>query len=633
MASVRKLPLVTVLAHYKRLCLYLILTIATLLGLTSFMHHSLAEKTYLQDENILKNSYNDKTLSSSVKFVNATRVVLVNTNRQNVLLDNSQDGDVLHSRIIPINKNIQILTQYTPQSAMGLGIDVYVIGYILIGLVVFLYIGLIIHLSRLYHYPIEGLADALHSLVHKEPYHFKNPYQGVIGRLQKGIELVSHEITVKDHALSRQISKWQDALSEARYQFSQARLSKDKLRQELMVRQIFEKKLNSSKDYLMQVLDAIPGMLLGLDHSLKVCQWNKAMSSFTAVSRSQAIGKRLDSVFPSIYELIGPSQNLHDFHGHFERSRVLFKTLDERKVFLKINLYALSDDGSAGIVILIEDITTQCRLEDIMVQTEKMMSVGGLAAGMAHEINNPLGGILQSSQNIQRRVDPTNSVNAQKAKEIGTTIDQIYVYLEKREIINFIKGIRELSERAAIIVQNMLEFSRASDDKFVASDLAELINRAVEIATGDYDLKKNYDFKRVEIYRQFEENLPLVYCSPPAIEQVVLNLVKNAAQAMIFNPHKGVDEHFTITLRTFKQDEYAVIEIEDNGPGMPEHIKERIFEPFFTTKEVGIGTGLGLSVSNFIIKTKHHGDMNVRSQKGEGTTFIIKLPFNYSKNH
>jgi signal transduction histidine kinase len=153
-------------------------------------------------------------------------------------------------------------------------------------------------------------------------------------------------------------------------------------------------------------------------------------------------------------------------------------------------------------------------------------------------------------------------------------------------------------------------------------DLHELLDTAIRLAGSDYDLKKNYDFKQIEIKRHYDLTLSLVKCDKTEIEQVVLNLIKNAAQAM----SSAAIPAPAITLRTHCEHNYACIEVSDNGPGMDAKTSKRVFEPFFTTKEVGIGTGLGLSVSYFIITEQHKGTLSVTSKPGEGTCFVICLP-------
>jgi signal transduction histidine kinase len=257
-----------------------------------------------------------------------------------------------------------------------------------------------------------------------------------------------------------------------------------------------------------------------------------------------------------------------------------------------------------------------------MVQTEKMMSLGGLAAGMAHEINNPLGIITQAAQNIERRISLDLPANRKASEELGLKLEGIRAYFDKRQIPDAIASVRTASARAAKIVANMLRFSRRADTTMEVTSLAQILDHAVELAANDYDLKKKYDFRSISIIKDYED-IPQVSMVSLEIEQVLLNLLKNAAQAMIANP---TDRRPSITLRLRREDRYAVIEVEDNGPGMTEDIRRRVFEPFFTTKEPGVGTGLGLSVSYMIVTQNHKGLMEVQSTPGRGTVFKVSLP-------
>jgi signal transduction histidine kinase len=290
--------------------------------------------------------------------------------------------------------------------------------------------------------------------------------------------------------------------------------------------------------------------------------------------------------------------------------------------YADVMVYPLMADGASGAVIRMDDVTARVRIESKMVQTEKMLSVGGLAAGMAHEINNPLGAILQGSQNILRRVAPDMPQNRAVANAIGVDLDRLHRYLEQRQILHFLEGIREAGARAAKIVADMLSFSRRSESHFALVEVEEMLETVLRLAASDYDLKKKYDFKRIAINRDYDPALRLVYCDKTEIEQVILNLLKNAAQAMA---EAGIPTP-VITLRTRREALYALIEVVDNGPGMDEKTLKRIFEPFFTTKEVGAGTGLGLSVSYFIVTEQHNGRLSVMSKPGQGARFSIRLP-------
>jgi len=270
------------------------------------------------------------------------------------------------------------------------------------------------------------------------------------------------------------------------------------------------------------------------------------------------------------------------------------------------------------------DITDRVRMEEVMIQTEKMMSVGGLAAGMAHEINNPLGGVLQNLQNIRRRVSPDLPANISAALEAGCTLDSIQNYLESRQVFQFLDSAIASGQRAAHIVSNMLEFSRQTESRREPVSLNDVLDKSLELASSDFDLKKRYDFRSISVIRHYEPDLPLARCSRTEIEQVLLNLLRNAAQAMSLKEYG--EERPTITLRTFREGGSIVMEVEDNGPGMEESVRKRVFEPFFTTKHVGEGTGLGLSVSYFIVTNNHKGTFEVDSSPGRGARFTIRLP-------
>jgi signal transduction histidine kinase len=260
----------------------------------------------------------------------------------------------------------------------------------------------------------------------------------------------------------------------------------------------------------------------------------------------------------------------------------------------------------------------------MMVQSEKMLSVGGLAAGMAHEINNPLGAILHNVQNIRRRLSPDLPKNLEMAEQTGIELATVNSYLQAREVPQLLDGIQQAGARAAKIVTHMLSFSRRSTRQMAPCDLPALIDQAVEIAGNDFDLAIGFDFKGQAIIRQFDPALGPVPGTANELEQVLLNLLKNAAQAI--HQREDDSEPGRIILRTRLNPPWAEIQVEDNGIGMTESVRKRTFEPFFTTKEIGQGTGLGLSVSYFIITNNHKGQMEVQSTLGQGTCFTLRLP-------
>ncbi|KAF0235210.1 MAG: Multi-sensor signal transduction histidine [Desulfovibrionaceae bacterium] len=268
------------------------------------------------------------------------------------------------------------------------------------------------------------------------------------------------------------------------------------------------------------------------------------------------------------------------------------------------------------------DITDRRRLQESIVHNEKIISMGGMAAGMAHEINNPLGGILQGTQVVLKRLQEDTPRNRTAAQMAGCPLENIHGYLRERDVVLLLDEVRTAAGRASQIVQNMLSFCR-QESAVTMADMAEVLEMAVTLCNNDYDLKKKYDFRRIQIVRDYQPGVSRVPCNVSQIEQVVINLLRNAAQAMA--GQQGQDAP-SITLLTRQETGFVRVEIQDNGPGLDEETRKRIFEPFFTTKSVGAGTGLGLSVSYFIISTHHHGTIDVESAPGQGTTFIIRLP-------
>jgi PAS domain S-box-containing protein len=384
----------------------------------------------------------------------------------------------------------------------------------------------------------------------------------------------------------------------------------------------FMERLEAYGIRLQNIIDSMPSILVGVDRMGRVTQWNREAERVTRLTSAAALGRPVAEILPHLQENGDQIRPALETQQATILEKVIFKDAGQL-TYVNIMIYPLMVDQVAGAVIRVDDITDRVRMENTMVQTEKMMSVGGLAAGMAHEINNPLGGILQSLQNIQRRLSGDLPANQNEAVACGTELSAIRNYLERRRVLKFLDSIRVSGERASHIVQNMLSFSRRSEARKAAVSLVQLLDKSVELAAHDYDLRKRFDFRDIRIVRDYADDLPEVPCVATEIEQVLLNLLRNAAQAMIETTAMRPPE---IVLTTRRHLDQALISIADNGPGIPDDLRSRVFEPFFTTKDVGIGTGLGLSVSYFIITSNHGGQLSVESETGQGTCFTISLP-------
>jgi len=265
------------------------------------------------------------------------------------------------------------------------------------------------------------------------------------------------------------------------------------------------------------------------------------------------------------------------------------------------------------------------KAEEMIIHSEKMMSIGGLAAGMAHEINNPLAGILQNLQVVINRLTKDIPVNEEAARKAGTDFAAIKAFMEDRKIVKQLESAYDAGTRATAIVRNMLSFVHKSTSRKLPCNLLDILDKTLELAYSDYNLKKEYDFKKIKISKRYGADIPKALCEESKIQQVILNILKNAAQALYDNP-EALPERPELVFTLTSEPGYVVLSIADNGPGMDAQTQKRIFEPFFTTKPPGQGTGLGLSVSYFIIVEDHNGKMTVDSAPGQGTIFTIKLP-------
>jgi PAS domain S-box-containing protein len=393
-------------------------------------------------------------------------------------------------------------------------------------------------------------------------------------------------------------------------------------------RNLAAKETQRLRTLLTNIIDSMPSMLIGVDVHGRIAQWNQQAAVVTGVSEGDAQGKPLGQVVPWLAsEMSKISQSIASKKPFFEGK--LSRIDDGETLYEDVTIYPLITNGVDGAVIRIDDVTDKVRIEEVLVQSEKMLSVGGLAAGMAHEINNPLASIMGNAQVLETRLLTLLPQNEEAAREAGITLQALRVYLEKRGIPKMIHSLRSSGAQAAQIVSNMLSFSRKSEPMLVPEDVTELLDKTLDLASADYDLKKNYDFKKILIVREYEDGLPKIYGSASKLQQVFLNLLRNGAEAMGEKKYPEGDGPCFI-LRAKRNAPWLRIELEDNGPGLEESVRKRIFEPFFTTKSVGKGTGLGLSVSYFIITEEHSGIMSVQTALGGWTRFVIDLPITMS---
>ncbi|MBB6481580.1 sensor histidine kinase [Spirochaeta isovalerica] len=386
-----------------------------------------------------------------------------------------------------------------------------------------------------------------------------------------------------------------------------------------------EMKLKELQFFLKDIINSMPSALICVDQDLNITLLNRTAEKRLSDMDDDPMGKKMGVLIP---RLKGEESAIKESieKGIPKEIRKLRRVEKSHSYFEDILVYPLVDYEAEGAVIRIDDVTEKTKMEELLIQSEKMLSIGGLAAGMAHEINNPLAGIMQTANVLNKRLIDKVDIPANKkiADELGINLDDMKTFMERREIPRMIDSMLDSGKRISSIVSNMLNFSRKSDSRKSTVSLSVLIDQTIEIAGTDYDMKKEQDFRNIRIIREFQSPMNPVVCESSKLQQVFLNLLRNGAQAM---EKQTEDPQFIIRIYHDQKNNMACIEVEDNGPGMDEDIKSRIFEPFFTTKPPGIGTGLGLSVSYFIIHEEHRGQMNVESAPGKGSRFIIHLPY------
>ncbi|MBA3012101.1 MAG: PAS domain S-box protein [Proteobacteria bacterium] len=399
------------------------------------------------------------------------------------------------------------------------------------------------------------------------------------------------------------------------------------LKDELVERKNVEKALAESENKLSGHLKRTPVGAIFWDLNFKVIEWNPSAERIFGYTRKEAVGKHAaDLILPEGLKDAVERVFQELFSGRGGERSVNENLTKNGKIILCdwYNAVLKNNNGETiGATSLVNDITEKTKIQELMIQSEKMLSIGGLAAGMAHEINNPLSGMIQNAQLAYRRLAEDIPANKKVAEELGVSLESIQKYAENRGILKQLANISDGGQHAAKVIENMLSYSRKSDRVRKETPLEELINNTIELCGTDYDLKRKYNFNQLEIIREYSPDLPPIFCEKSKIQQVLFNIFKNASDSMNLKTYENEAPRLTIRLES--RDKNIHIQVEDNGMGMSPETCKHIFEPFFTTKK-DKGTGLGLSISYYIIVDDHGGQMKVESDLGKGTRFIIELP-------
>ncbi len=394
-----------------------------------------------------------------------------------------------------------------------------------------------------------------------------------------------------------------------------------RLQEEVEQRKTTEQLLRATETYLSSIIQSMPSMLVGIDAAGGIFQWNLRAEEVTGVKSQAALGCDAWQVYPQLpvtRETVEQAQKT--------REPVHIQNAQQGQAYLNVVVYPLQIKATPGVILLIDDVTQRVQAENMLIQKDKMLSMGELAGGMAHDINNPLSAILQTVQTVERRLSPSLPANQAAAQTLGTNMELIAAYIEKRDIAALLHGVQEAGQQAADIVTNLLDFARNREHKKQLSDVIDLIENTLDLARNVFSLQHGLHFQDIKFTRDYQQDLPEFPCYAAELQQVFLNLFRNANHALQLV--EAPDHVPSICIKVLMDDDALHIEIADNGIGIDPSIKQRIFEPFFTTKEFanGEGSGLGLSVSHFIVTQHHNGTIDVDSPPDEGSVFRIRLP-------
>lgn len=340
-------------------------------------------------------------------------------------------------------------------------------------------------------------------------------------------------------------------------------------------------------DFSENIIESINAGVLACDLGGKVGSWNSAMERLYGLVRNDAVGRSLHAIFPP--ELLAELPQVSDAQSVLNLYKFRLQTPGGQTLIVNLSAvpFVGKDGHVLGRLLIFNDLTERVSLEDQLSQADKLSSIGLLAAGVAHEVNTPLAVITSQAQMLTRQLP----LDDPQARTLDKIIKQAF--------------------RASEIVNNLLKFSRVSGSEYSDLDLNKLVRETVSLVEPMLRASK------ISVTASLCASLPLVYANPGKLQQVFMNLIINARDAM---PHGG-----ELRIATECEDSSVRVEVSDNGVGIPPEHLGKIFDPFFTTKSTSRGTGLGLAVTYGIIR-EHLGKIEVQSAVGRGTSFRVALP-------
>jgi PAS domain S-box-containing protein len=411
------------------------------------------------------------------------------------------------------------------------------------------------------------------------------------------------------------------------------------LENEIIKRQEINEQLLHSHLEMELLFEAIPFLVVYLSPEGRIRRWNPEAKKTLFSHKPVTVGQNLRrwQAFWDWEKVAAGLQQCRKTRQTVRLENVRYRRADGKDGILGLTVNPLPGDDKrlAGIILIGRDITERRQMEAQVAQSQKLEALGQLSAGIAHEINTPtqyvgdnlhfLQDAFQDLLGLFGRIKPLLAAlqegapweeQLQEVLQLSAEVDLEYLTAEiPRAVEQSLQGV----ERVAKIVRAMKEFAHPGSGDKIQVNLNQAVENAITVARNEWKYV-------AEIVTHLDPALPRVPCYPDGLNQVLLNLIINAAQAIAEVVGRDEERKGTITVTTRRDGEWAEIRVQDTGPGIPEHIRSKIFDPFFTTKEVGKGTGQGLAIAHNVVVEQHKGILALETEVGMGTTFIVRLP-------
>lgn len=379
--------------------------------------------------------------------------------------------------------------------------------------------------------------------------------------------------------------------------------SNQALEEEIAEHRDTTKKLRLSESYITSILRSMPLMLIGLNKNGEITQWNSRAEETSGLPADRVLGKNLWEAYPTIAVTAEQIKKAQD-----EDKTLTIKYSQRGQYHFDITIYPLQDQLETGVVILIDDVTQRVQSENMLVQRDKMSSMGEMASVMAHDINIPLQAILKNLQTVRQ--------------------DLTEEHIDPEGINELLEDALIRGRQAASVINNLIGFSDGGAGEKQLANITEVMDHSVELAADVLSVTKGLRFKDVVINHNYADELPQLRCHVPELQQVFLSLFRHACYAL----GKIEDPAHTPSINIEISEFYDAIwvRVQHNGRGLTGEEQQLLFEPFFANSH-GDGNqetdaGERLSFAHFIITEQHQGQIAVTSDINIGTTFHIQLP-------